>query len=67
MRHMIRGLSLGYGASGLAGAALFATCACLLLAIGVFWLGGALGALALTVFLHERDAARAREEGYSLQ
>lgn len=64
MRHMVRGMGLGYGSSGVLGALLFLSCSCALLAIGVFWLGGAVAALGATVALwrHAHGA-----DGYARQ
>ena len=58
MKHMFRGVGLGYGSSGAAGAMVFALCSCALIAFGVFWLGGALAALALTLLSLRLSGAR---------
>ncbi len=58
MRVLFRGMSLGYGSSGLAAAGLLGLCSCTLLAVGVFWLGGAVAALGAIVLLHESAGAR---------
>jgi hypothetical protein len=54
MAFLMRGLGVGYGTSGLAGALLFVLCSCALIALAVFWLGGAVAALTAIVALYSR-------------
>lgn len=63
MQDLFRGLGLGYGSGAAAGWAIFLACSCAVIALVVFWIGGAVAALSAVVLLWSRRARRAEIDG----